>query len=115
MFELDFCVTRHPRSNTSYIKQMPRITMYMFVLRTPLGAREFPNFLDWYQIHLLFFILPFRRSSRTSNKLCLKCMPNCMACCFHCIFSLRLSHSQSNFKFNFATDESGLEALKAVV
>jgi hypothetical protein len=31
---------------TSYIKQMPRITMYMFVLRTPLGAREFPNFSD---------------------------------------------------------------------
>jgi hypothetical protein len=32
--------------NTSYIKQMPRITMYMFVLRTPLGAREFLNFSD---------------------------------------------------------------------
>jgi hypothetical protein len=71
-----------------YIKQMPRITMYMFVLHTPLGAREFPNFSDWYQIHLLFFIPPFRRPSRTNNELCLKCMPNCMASCFHCIFFL---------------------------
>ncbi|KAF7372517.1 hypothetical protein MVEN_00113600 [Mycena venus] len=43
---------------TSYIKQMPRITMYMFVLRTPPSAREFPNFSDWYQIHPLFLFRP---------------------------------------------------------